>query len=224
MRARTFSLAVDGHNYWVKVRAQQGLVAELICGRLGHLLGVAPNAAIIRIIKEVVVSHQTAGDLVGILAGTVDVVGTINPKDMGRIAPELKLDEKNVDALSRANVVIFQTWIGAGDPQVLIDPGTGKVLSIDHGGALADTTNQGAPTLVVAPIPGLPDTYGSKAGARFELVERIESLSEEEILEAVSRVPTGEEVWRGSRTTRLTIGRWLASRRSKVREVIEKWQ
>ena len=130
-------LAVDGHNYWVKVRAQQGLVAELICGRLGHLLGVAPNAAIIRIIKEVVVSHQTAGDLVGILAGTVDVVGTINPKDMGRIAPELKLDEKNVDALSRANVVIFQTWIGAGDPQVLIDPGTGKVLSIDHGGALA---------------------------------------------------------------------------------------
>jgi hypothetical protein len=37
----------DGKTYWVKGRAQQGLVAELIAGRLADKVGAGPSARVI---------------------------------------------------------------------------------------------------------------------------------------------------------------------------------
>jgi hypothetical protein len=42
-------VASDGRTYWVKRQAQQGLVVELVAGRLGAAIGAAPMARVVTV-------------------------------------------------------------------------------------------------------------------------------------------------------------------------------
>ena len=53
-------ICVDGKTYWVKAKAQQGLVAELITGRLAARVGAGPIAKIIRVTPEVLLRPGTS--------------------------------------------------------------------------------------------------------------------------------------------------------------------
>ena len=76
-------LCDDGKSYWLKADSQNGLSAELICGRLGNRLAVGPVAQIV----EVPDAATVAPDLQrfrGVVVGTVDLADSTNPKGLER--------------------------------------------------------------------------------------------------------------------------------------------
>jgi hypothetical protein len=132
------------------------------------------------------------------------------------------LDPATIKADQRARVVVFQTWIGLGDLQLLIDLRSGNVMSFDHGDCFSDTSVMSDPIPVIAPIPGVPATHGNDARLVAAAVDRIESLSDEVLLQAVSRMPLGD-LWRSDVDRRLQIAQWLAYRRDRLREGMKLW-
>src|SRR5712691_9442470 len=65
-------VAIDGRTYWNKRNAQQGLVAELVAGRLGAQTGAAPMARVVRTTPEVMPHDGSANHLLGIGVGVED--------------------------------------------------------------------------------------------------------------------------------------------------------
>jgi hypothetical protein len=52
---------VDGRHYWIKAAGQEGLVAEVIAGRLAKLVNAGPEARITRVTPEVLVGTGVGG-------------------------------------------------------------------------------------------------------------------------------------------------------------------
>lgn len=214
-------LCVDSKTYWVKGKAQQGLVAELICGRLAAKLGAGPLARIIRVTPEATPADGSANHLLGVVVGSEDEQNVINSRDLQLLAPG-DFKPQLVDPEARALVVAFQTWIGLGDVQVLINLKSGKIRSIDHGDCFAATQQPLAPTLTVLSIPGVPDTLGNDPPSATAAADQIEAVTDQQILDAVAGIPLGDS-WTSPASRRLEIAIWLAARRGMVRGVISQW-
>jgi hypothetical protein len=228
LKSQTYSqsntfLCVDGKTYWVKASAQQGLVAELIAGRLASRTGAGPIARVIRVPAEALPADGSANHLLGLVVGSEDERNTVNARDLQPMLGGGQFDPKLVDAAARALVVAFQTWLGVDDTQVLINLRTGQVRSIDHGACFANTTSATPRALNALAIPGVPDDLGRDPAAIEEATLRIESVTDQQLVDAVTRIPVGEP-WRAPTERRLEIANWLAFRRSKIREVMAQWQ
>ncbi len=218
----------DSKTYWLKSKAQHGLSAELIAGRLAACVGVGPGAQVIWL-KESIARLDEAR-LVGLVVGSEDVPGTVNAREL---SPWLKDTDLGalIDPSSRARVIAFQTWLGANDSQVLVSIRDGRVLSIDHGDCFGAVTDPPArPTLVVTEIPGINQDVGRGTTHVQHAIGRIESVTDEDILRAVAQIPADDiseaapdGIWNSDKTRRLAIGRWLAMRRPMVRGVMEQW-
>ena len=218
--AHTF-ICVDGKTYWVKGRAQQGLVSELIGGRLAARVGAGPVARIIRVTPEATPADGSADHLIGVVVGSEDEQNVINNRDLDRLAAR-DFDAQLVDPRARALVVAFQTWIGVGDVQVLINLKSGKIRSIDHGECFTATQQLTAPSLNLVSIKGVPDTLGNEAASVAAAADQIEAVTDQQILDAVAGIPLGDP-WKSPASRRLEIATWLAGRRRMVREVMEQW-
>jgi len=118
--------------------------------------------------------------------------------------------------------VVFQTWLGVGDAQVLVHLTRGTVSSIDHGDCFGSTAANAAPAVVVTGIPGIADEVGRDAAFVTSAVQTIEALTDRDILEAVSCIPAGEP-WRSPAERRLEIANWLLYRRERLQEVMQAW-
>jgi hypothetical protein len=213
--------ALSGKIVWVKAAAQQGLVAELVAGRLADRVGAGPLARIIRVPVEALPPDGSANHLEGVVVGTDDLAGGVNDRELAAIGGG-PLDPAKIDPTSRARVVAFQTWLGVGDNQVLIDVARGLIYSIDHGQCLENVGTLSDPVLVVHPIPGLPNEHGRDAACIDAAVAEIESVSDAELLEAVARVPSGG-AWQSDADRRFAMAAWLSHRRDRIRGVMSAW-
>jgi hypothetical protein len=211
----------DGRTYWVKSRAQQGLVAELVAGRLAGALVAGPSARVIEVPSAALPQDGSAAHLAGTGVGTEDFRDNVNSRDIAPFVQSGAFDPKKLDTASRAAVVVFQSWIGAGDAQVLLNLTTGRVSSIDHGECFGNLA-QSAPTPVVTDIPGVDADVGRDRKFVEASVGRAEAISDEDLLDAVARVPNVGE-WRADENRRLQIAQWLASRRDELRKVMKAW-
>jgi hypothetical protein len=215
-------VCIDGRKYWVKHSAQQGLVAELVSGRLAARTSAGPDAKIIRVPQEAIQGTQVPADFVGIHVGTLDMPDTINAKDFSALGVK-DLPEGAISTDDRARVVVFQTWLGAGDAQVLVDLLRNRLYSIDHGEVFGDTSSTAEPTPVITDIPGVKRDHGCDHACVRGAVGRIESISDVELLECVARMPTGP-TWRSDPGRRLAIAQWLSHRRAALRGAIAQWR
>jgi hypothetical protein len=216
-------VVVTGDTYWVKAKAQDGLAAELIAGRLASRIGAGPRAEVVRVTAEAAGSSPELTQLVGLNVGTLDVANTINAKDVPQFVGQgntFRADR--VDAASKARVAAFQTWLGMGDAQILIDLGTGKIHSIDHGEWCGRITAGDDPQPVVTGVQGIDGDVGRKWSLVEPAVEEIESVDDAELLEAVACVPQFES-WNADADRRLAIALALADRRDAVRGVMRTW-
>jgi hypothetical protein len=218
---RTF-ICDDREEYWVKRRAQSGLLAELAAGRLAEKLGAGPHVSAVRVPWEALPRDRSLSEFDGIWVGIQHVPAGISARDIGLLLGTKRLDHSLLDEDSRALAIALQTWLNDEDPQVLIDMDSGHVLSIDHGQCFKELL-KGPPTrIVITPIPGIPDNYGFRAEPMDRALARIEALSEQDILAAVSRVPDGDG-WLSLFDRRLAIANWLIKRQSVLREVMRQW-
>jgi len=215
-------VCIDGKTYWLKSNAQQGLVAELIAGRLAARVGAGPMAEIIRLTREALPPGGIADHLMGVVVGSEDHPGTVNARDLQPFISGGTFDAGLIDPVSGARVIVFQTWLGLGDTQVLIRIADGRVLSIDHGDCFGATGTHSDPTVVVTSIPGVPDNVGKEWKYVEPAVGLIETINDKVLLESVARVPGGEP-WRSPVDRRIQIADWLAHRRGRLREVMRTW-
>lgn len=219
----TAFVCLDGKTYWLKAKAQQGLVAELIAGRLAVRCQAGPLARIVRVTKEAVESVPDADHLQGVVVGIEDIKGAVNARDLKPFKISGEFQPEMLDAASRARVIAFQTWIGVQDNQVLIQLANGFIHSIDHGDAFGDTSADTDPSIVVTKIPDVPDDLGKGTEDVSAAVDRIEAITDGALLQDVANVPGGEDPWRSPADRRLRIAEWLAFRRGRLREVMETW-
>ena len=215
-------ICIDGKTYWLKGTAQQGLVAELVAGRLAAKVGAGPGARIIRVSPEVQGTSGAQADIVHLVVGSEDVLGAVNARDLSPFMQSGQFDPGRIDPVSRARAVVFQTWIGAGDSQVLISLTDGTVSSIDHGACFSDVSDLGDPSMIVTDIPGVAPDVGRDRQHCEPALRSIERLGDRDLLDAVSRVPAGDP-WRSPVDRRTDIARWLLHRRGRLRTVIEAW-
>jgi len=219
-RAHTF-VCDDGKVYWLKGRAQRGLVADLIGGRLAARVKAGPVSRIVRVPSEAVPPDGSQDHLLGLVVGSEDEKAAVNSRELDRVAPAT-FDPRLIDPASRALVVAFQTWIGVGDTQVLVNLKTGYIRSIDHGECFMNPARTANLMLNRLSIKGVPDGLGSDPASRDAAAGTIEAVSDQDILEAVSGVPDGAS-WDSACDRRLAIATWLVGRRGKIREVLETW-
>ena len=179
-------------------------------------------ARIIRVPREALPAGGTAAHLEGVGVGMLDQPDTENARDLGPLLAANQFDPGTVNGPSRALVVVFQTWLGVNDGQVLINLRDGKVSSIDHGDCFGQTSNLADPVLIITSIPGVDAAVGKDKAAVEIAVNRVEEVTDKDLLEAVSRVPGGEP-WKGSVARRVEIAHWLAHRRGRLREVMDTW-
>lgn len=217
-------ICINGKTYWVKGRAQQGLVSELIAGRLASRAGAGPMAQIIRVTPEILPSGGEGSHLEGVVVGLEDQTGTVNARHLQNFIAERKFEAGVIDPASRALVIVFQSWIGVGDAQVLVHLSKGAVFSIDHGDAFAEgvTSKLSKPAPVIVAIPGATEDVGKDPLQIDEAVKRIESITDSILLKAVAGIPLGGQ-WKSPVNRRLEICQWLAHRRDQLREVMLTW-
>jgi hypothetical protein len=210
----------DGATYWVKSRAQNGLSAELIAGRLAGKLGVGASAKIVEVPAQALPPRGAADHLLGVGVGSRDL-GGFNPRELHEFLAEgHSFDAGVVDPASRASAIVFQTWIQAEDSQVLIDAATGRVVSIDHGAALGG--GEGDLTVIVTDIPGVAPTLGKDARLLRRAVESIEALTDKDLLRFCACIPDSPN-WNASTEHRLQLAQWLRNRQTRLQEVISAW-
>ncbi len=215
-------VCIDGKTYWAKAVAQQGLVAELIAGRLAAKVGAGPAAKIIRVPMEALPVEGDLTRLAGVVVGLEDEPDTVNARDLGPLLGTKGFDPGAIDPSSRAMVVAFQTWLGVGDTQVLINLKDGRVRSIDHGECFSSTETLDDPSLIVVPIPGIDPEVGRDQTSVDAAIAKVVGVTDRQIVEAVTRIPLGEP-WRSPGERRLEIARWLARRRDRIKEVMLTW-
>lgn len=216
-------VCIDGKTYWVKASAQQGLVAELIAGRLAARTGAGPNARIIRVSEEIIPLNDPSAKLVGIVVGSEDQPETVNARSLQPLIQSGEFQPGSIDAMTRVRVIAFQTWIGASDAQVLVRLTDGVVMSIDHGDCFGATTAKSDPVTVLTHIPGVARTLGKDLFTVEEALRRVEAVTDSDLIEAVTQIPCGNH-WRSPVSRRIEIAEWLAHRRDRLREVMQVWQ
>jgi hypothetical protein len=178
---------------------------------------------VIRVTPESCAGQPDLDHLHGVVVGTVSQQDCVNARDLAPLIGEGQFEPGTIDSESRARVIAFQTWLGVSDCQVLVQVTSGKVLSIDHGdcfGVVDDLTT--TPSVVLTEIQGVDPNVGRDAGAINDAVTRIESVKDEHLVEAASRVPSGGS-WQSPVSRRLAIARWLAVRRDILRRAMEQW-
>lgn len=214
----------DGKTYWVKARAQDGLSAELIAGRLASRIEIGPAARIIRVSEHVIPQASRPDKFQGILVGVEDQPGTVNNKDIQAVLGVGQLKPDLISAADRARVIAFQTWLGMQDSQVLVELTTGRIHSIDHGcwASLGASGTLQDPAIVLTDVPGIDISVGRDLTHVQDAVARIEALADADILLALTHIPKEQE-WHSTPDRLKAIGRWLAYRRDRVREVMETW-
>jgi hypothetical protein len=213
---------MDGKTYWIKRTAQRGLAAELIAGRIGVRCGAAPAAQIVRVSDEVPLpADGSANHLRGIGVGVRDQPAMENLRHLANVLPGGQLDTGKIDVASRVRVLAFQTWLGIGDTQILVDIRSGKLLSIDHGEWGADLSVGADPP--VMETPGVPNDFGRVTRYVEDALRRIRAVTDEQLLDAVARMPTGAD-WNADRSHRLEVARWLGWRRDRLSGVIRAWR
>jgi hypothetical protein len=215
-------VAVDGRSYWVKSESQQGLVSELICARLASVTHAGPAGRILRVTAEAVSSAPDCAHLVGVVFGSQDRADAVNARDIGALIGDQPFDPSVIDAPARARVIAFQTWVGVTDSQVLLSARTGQLWSLDHGDAFGNVDDLNNPSLVITDIPGVSPTVGSRIGDLAAAAVEIESVTETQIIEAVSGIPLGEP-WRSPVERRARIVRYLIHRQGRLRGVLTAW-
>jgi hypothetical protein len=146
----------------------------------------------------------------------------MNTKDMQQLLGPGAFDPNSVDARSRTLVTAFRSWIGVGDPQLLVNLKDGTVFSIDHGDCFGDVSAFDDPVINVTPIPTVDDAVGKDEFCVRAAVRRVKEISDPTILECVSRVPLGG-AWQSEPSRRLDIARWLVHRRDRMEEVMNAW-
>jgi len=171
-RPTTF-VCIDGKTYWIKNRAQQGLVAELVAGRLGAKAGAGPAARIIRVTKEALPSSGEADHLEGVVVSIEDIPRTVNSKDLAKFIGSGQFEPGVLSPSSRARVIAFQSWLGIGDAQALVGMTDGGLYSIDHGECFGNVDNLIDPSIIIAQIPGVDSEFGRSAEAVMPAVGRI---------------------------------------------------
>jgi len=212
----------DGKTYWVKSAAQYGLVAELVGGRLAATARVGPLARIVSVDAAALPADGSANHLQGVLVGIEDRPGTVNNKDIAAILNGGALDESRIDAKTRGGVIVFQTWVGAEDSQLLVNLTTGQITTIDHGGCFGAVSTPVPPSIIVTPIAGISDDVGRQADCVDTVLDSIEAITDDDLLKAVARVPD-EPAWQADRARRLQIAEWLSFRRGQLRAAVGKW-
>lgn len=210
----------DGATYWVKHWGVCGLGAELIAGRVGSSIGLTPPAAIVfvpRALTESISELEDFGDRD--CFGSRDMPDCVNARDLvagtsfasGALSPS-----------HWANVVVFQTWIGHRDQQVLINIRTGESLSLDHEEWDAFNGDSKVDDIRETPLPFQPppdckiSTYVSAA------VDVVEGIKDSNLVTAASHVPCASEWVRDSGVCWSAITA-LKGRRNQVRNVMARW-
>lgn len=211
---------MDGKIYWVKRASQEGLVAELVAGRLAGLTQAGPPARIVRVPPEALPLDGSAAHLEGVLVGFEDIRGAINARELSLMGVT-GLDPTCVRGDRRALVVAFHTWLNVADAQVLIDMSNGTLATIDFGAAFSGFP-QPDPQLIVVDIPGLPADFGHAPELVAAAADRIEAITDAQLVHAVAGIPTGTD-WRADGNRRLALAEQIAIRRAKVRSVMERW-
>ena len=216
-------ICIDGSTYWVKGAVQQGLVAELVAGRLAHLVGAGPSAKIIRVTPEACVGPIDLSHLHGVVVGSRDQPRMVNARDLAPLLANGQFAPGAVEAASRARVVTFQSWLGVQDTQVMLDLSSGKVVSIDHGDCFAATGDPTQPSAVmVVDIPGVGVDVGRQEVFVADAVALIEAVTDRQLIDAVARIPSGDP-WRSPTARRWEIAAWLAARRDSLRGLMSQW-
>ncbi|MDP9222906.1 MAG: hypothetical protein M3P18_03455 [Actinomycetota bacterium] len=213
-------MGIDARTHWIKRTAQQGLIAELVAGRLGSQIGAAPDARIVRLTPTAAPIDGSANHLLGIGVGICDQPGTENLRHINNLRPDGTLDPATLDPTSRALVVAFQTWLGVGDTQILVDLRNGRLQSVDHGDWCSDPSSRADP--IVVETPGVPSDFAKDKMLIEKAVEQIEDLGDGILLRAVSQIPSDLE-WNSATARRLALAEWLAWRRDRLREVMRQW-
>jgi hypothetical protein len=210
---------------WVKAKAQNGLSAELVTGRVGEQLGVAPGASVVLVPRAALASDGTSNHLEGLNVGTFEIVGSVNGRHLADLNPNF--DAALLDPESWAKASVFQTFVESGDTQVLIEVSNGRIWSIDHGDALSSAYLSQPPATVSltqrdVEIMNQRVDMVAQGPAALEMVEQIEGLSDDDLLEAVVGIPEGGS-WGSSEETRFNLWQALKTNRSLIRQVIEQW-
>lgn len=205
----------DGHAYWVKSSVQDGLIAELVAGRIAAYLNAGPDANVI-IVDEALGAYLTPPDS-GYMVGIRDVSDAVNARDVHTLGVPHLLGM--IDGASMARVIAFQTWLGILDNQLMILP-DGTVVSIDHG-ACFDERSMLNP-MMVRFVPGVYFGVAKKREYLEPVIRQIEAFTIDNLITAVSRVP--EDVrWNSSPDRCVKIIRFLEARKTQVRAVLEGW-
>lgn len=215
-------VAVDGHTYWIKSSVQQGLVAELVAGRLAERLRCGPPVRIVRVTAAAVAAEPDCGHLEGVVFGSREVVDTVNARDLQPLLAGGSFDPRTVNATARARVAAFQSWVGADDAQVLVNYRDGSVWTIDHGAVLGNLADRSDPVPHMTSIPGLDDAVGRRMGDLMPAVMDIEALTEADLVAAVAGVPHGDP-WRSPVERRADVVGYLQHRQGRLREVMTQW-
>jgi len=216
-------VAIDGKTYWTKGDVQQGLVAELIAGRLAAKIGAGPLAKVLRVTSMALPADGSANHLLGIVCGVEHLEGVVNARELQPLVASGQLRAGAVEPRSRAKTVVFQSWLGVNDQQVLVNLTTGRVCSIDHGDCFGNLSNPLPISVVITPIPGVAHNLGSDPSLVDEAVKTVQAITDTDLLHAVSQVPLGD-AWRSPPDRRLAVARWLAVRRDNLASAMAEWR
>jgi hypothetical protein len=214
-------LCSDEKIRWLKHRAQQGLAAEVIAGRLANSVGAGPGCSPVFVGNEAIAGELGLLRFRGHVAGVEHRPGVESSKRlinlMGNGGFTLPVNQP-----SRAVVVAFQTWLDVSDPQVLINTLTGDIETHDHGDTFGELKKGPPSRVVIARLPGVPERPSFARQELEDAVRRIETLAETEILAAVAGIPN-EPGWQATFARRLAIAEWLIKRQRRLREVLLGW-
>jgi len=212
----------DGQVYWCKGHAQQGLVVELIAGRLAHLVGVGGPSVTVDVAAQLLPEDGSLGHLVGNVVGTRHREDMVNARDLAVLLGGSSLSPDSLDHGSRACVIAFQSWLGIQDAQVMVGMTSGRVVSIDHADCFGNVTRPSEPTPVIVDIPGVPADLARDPSFVERAVTPIETMSDERLLETCACAAQGP-AWGSDVRRRLNIAAWLAERKGKLRGMMEQW-
>lgn len=215
-------LCDDGKRYWVKTRAQGGLFAELVAGRLGDLTGYAPRARVVEVVGAALPPDLPDVHPLGIFVGIEDIPGALNTKDDLREAIRAQtFAPATLDARSWIAASLFRLWLAAGDAQALVAPDTGHVWSHDHG----DAFGAGFTTQIPAAPAYIPIAPGGPPALKEHLLPvlaAVMSVTNDQIVQTVARMPDNG-AWQAPRDRRLAVARGLAQRRAEIGRVARGW-
>ena len=214
-------LCSDEAIWWLKSKAQQGLVAEVVAGRLAKLAGAGPGASPVLVGAEALAGQLGLNRFRGHVVGIEHRPGVISSKKLADFLSGHSIGLP-IDVASRAIVIAFQTWLNVEDAQVLVNTLTGQVETHDHGETFRELKKGPPSRIVVARIPGVADHAGLSRPELELAVRRIEAITPDEILWAVSGIPD-EPGWGGGFERRLAIAEWLIKRQARLREVLTGW-